>query len=56
MIVPALPDCASQGETREEALANIREAIDGYLRVMREDGFSPPPEETVIREVDVRAA
>lgn len=29
--VPALPGCVSQGETREEALANIREAADLYL-------------------------
>jgi predicted RNase H-like HicB family nuclease len=29
---------ASQGETREEALANIKEAIEGYLEVGRETG------------------
>ena len=29
--VPALPGCASQGETFDEALANIREAIELYL-------------------------
>ncbi len=28
---PALPSCWSQGKTREEALANIREAISLYL-------------------------
>ena len=29
--VPALKSCWSQGKTREEAIANIREAIDLYL-------------------------
>jgi antitoxin HicB len=29
---PSLPGCHSQGETREEALANIRDAVKGYLR------------------------
>jgi predicted RNase H-like HicB family nuclease len=29
--VPSLPGCVSQGETREEALANIKEAIELYL-------------------------
>ena len=31
--VPALPGCASQGETLDELLANLREAIEGYLSV-----------------------
>jgi predicted RNase H-like HicB family nuclease len=28
---PSLPGCVSQGETKEEAIQNIREAIDGYV-------------------------
>jgi predicted RNase H-like HicB family nuclease len=34
--VPALPGCISQGDTREEALANIREAIALYLKSLEE--------------------
>ena len=33
--VPALPGCYSQGETMDELLASLREAIAGVLEVMR---------------------
>jgi predicted RNase H-like HicB family nuclease len=33
---PSLPGCASQGETREEAIANIQDAIQSYLEVLNE--------------------
>ena len=39
---PTLPGCHSQGRTKHEALANIREAIRGYLASMREHGESSP--------------
>jgi predicted RNase H-like HicB family nuclease len=42
--VPSLPGCISQGKTREEALANIKEAIEGYIAALKEDGI-PVPEE-----------
>lgn len=32
--VPALPGCFSQGKTYEQAIANIKEAIKGWLEVM----------------------
>ncbi|NJF24288.1 type II toxin-antitoxin system HicB family antitoxin [Thermococcus sp. Bubb.Bath] len=34
--VPALPGCVSQGETKEEVLRNIKEAIELYLEVVEE--------------------
>lgn len=35
--VPSLPGCISEGDTREEAIANIREAIDLYLEPVEDD-------------------
>ena len=32
--VPALPGCLSQGKTYDEALANVKEAIEGWFEVM----------------------
>jgi predicted RNase H-like HicB family nuclease len=32
--VPALPGCFSQGKTKEEAITNVKEAIEGWLEVM----------------------
>lgn len=41
---PSLPGCISQGRTKEEALQNIKEAIQGYIAALQEDGL-PVPEE-----------
>lgn len=41
---PALKGCVSQGETREEALKNIREAVEVYLEALIEDGLPVPTE------------
>ena len=51
---PTLPGCHSQGRTREEALANIREAIRGYLASMREHG-TPLPTSSEFDVVEVQA-
>lgn len=41
--VPDLPGCVSTGDTRDEALAMIREAILGHIELMREAGEAIPP-------------
>ncbi|MDI6721411.1 MAG: type II toxin-antitoxin system HicB family antitoxin [Candidatus Aenigmarchaeota archaeon] len=51
---PSLPGCISQRKTREEALKNIRDAIEGYLTSLKKhnEPIPPPIEEEV---VEVRA-
>jgi len=39
---PTLPGCISQGVTREEALANIKDAISGYLASLKKHGEPVP--------------
>jgi predicted RNase H-like HicB family nuclease len=41
-VVPELPGCVSQGETLDEALVNIREAIGGHLAAMLDNGEDIP--------------
>ena len=41
---PSLPGCVSQGQSREDAISNIREAIKGYVRALEEDKLSVPEE------------
>lgn len=41
---PSFPGCVTQGDSREAAVANIREAIEGYVLALKEDGL-PVPEE-----------
>lgn len=50
----SLPGCISQGQTRDEALANIKDAIQGYLASLEKHGEPvPPPIEEEIVEVSV---
>ena len=39
---PSLPGCISQGQTIEEAVANIREAIQEYIAALVDDGLPVP--------------
>ncbi|MDR3602561.1 MAG: type II toxin-antitoxin system HicB family antitoxin [Desulfosporosinus sp.] len=40
--VPALPGCVTEGDTIEEALTNVKEAIKGYLRALEIQGKPIP--------------
>ena len=42
--VPSLPGCLSQGQTKNKALENVKDAIQGYIAVLEEDG-RPIPED-----------
>ena len=47
---PSLPGCISQGESKDEAVVNIREAIQGYVDALLQDGL-PVPEDHLDAEV-----
>lgn len=49
--VPALPGCISEGETKEEALANIKEAIRLYLEPVEDDLMLD--ERAAVQEIEV---
>jgi predicted RNase H-like HicB family nuclease len=52
--VPSLPGCITQGKSRAEALANVQEAIEGYLESLKaHDEPIPPPIEEEVVEVAV---
>ncbi len=46
--VPALRGCISHGETLEEAAANIREAMEGYIESMEAHGDAIPNSDTTV--------
>ncbi|HEY0079253.1 MAG TPA: type II toxin-antitoxin system HicB family antitoxin [Pyrinomonadaceae bacterium] len=54
--VPDLPGCVALGETREEVLQLIQEAIEFHIEGLREDGQPIPEPSSSIEYVEVRAA
>jgi len=49
-VCPSLPGCISQGKSEEEAIANIKEAIRGYIAALEEDGLPVPEEHFLVFE------
>jgi predicted RNase H-like HicB family nuclease len=54
--VPDLPGCVSTGKTLEETELNVREAISGHLRTVREFGEPVPEPTSVAKEIEVTPA
>lgn len=52
---PALQGCHSQGDSYEEAVENIKEAMALYLDSLRAHGETPPQEELLIQPMQVKA-
>jgi predicted RNase H-like HicB family nuclease len=54
--VPDLPGCMTTGKTLEETEINIREAIEGHLRTLRDFGDPIPQPTSVAKEVEISPA
>jgi len=54
--VPDLPGCIAVGETRDEALELIREAIELHIEGLRQDGLTVPAPSSESEFVEVSAA
>jgi predicted RNase H-like HicB family nuclease len=50
--VPALPGCISEGETVDEVIKNIKDAITGYIASLRKHGEPTPVEMSVEVPID----
>ncbi len=54
--VPDLPGCITTGGTLDETERNIREAIEGHLKTLREFGDAVPQPTSVARDIEVQSA
>jgi predicted RNase H-like HicB family nuclease len=54
--MPDLPGCASQSDTYDEAMANIREATQSYLEAHKKLGQPVPAPRTEVKVIEVPAA
>lgn len=51
--IPALPGCVTWGNTREEALERIKEAVELYLEVLKEEGKPIPADKSIFTKIEV---
>lgn len=54
--VPDLPGCMTTGKTLQETERNIREAIQGHLKTLREFGEPAPPPTSLAKQIEVTPA
>ena len=54
--VPDLPGCVAAGETRDETLKLIREAIEFHIEGLKQEGQPVPPPSSTSEVVDIQAA
>jgi len=50
---PALPGCHSEGDSLEESLHNIKEAVEVYLESLKAHGEEPPREDFLIKPLEI---
>lgn len=53
--VPDLPGCVAAGESREEALQLIQEAIEFHIEGLKEEGRVPPPPHSSSEFIEIHA-
>ena len=51
--VPALPGCATQGESIGECLARAKEAVELFIEALKEDGLPVPESDVLLEEIEV---
>ena len=51
--VPALPGCVSEGDTEDEAIKNIKEAVELYLEPIDDDLFTTTSKKPIVKEITV---
>ena len=51
VIIPALPGCVTFGETIDEAIAMAKEAIEGYIEILKELGKEVPKDNDILEYI-----